>query len=748
MIRLSAIFLLLLGALARAADEPLPPGILYKPAGQETAQWLIKFDKYGDPMDDVSPPSDDAGRAMASKLSGDPLLEGAVFDVKQGPGAGRRFPVSELLDIRIENYTLDEKDSKKTLTSSEKPICGRTRDTLGKLLYCLKSTYDHINGDIAQVEGRLKSGAPFPAKTRALLEDILKQQKEMRERVGASTLALIDYHGIPRGALIVSTGAGSSGGGVPGSFKAKANTGGSPLHQTSKKSSPLAYDFLNCFWAVDKAPFAQPDAVECLVKGTELEPFSDKLKYFFMNVTPATFVQGYVEILRMTAIGRLLDSNAMYTGTALDTPACAKNFGWAFEKFGKGPKPPLKTKDPAYREGIKKSATKVQAALDAVAKLEKFYAQCLKRVPAGRTSVCVKTEEQEAAKAEIERIKAAILREMGGYPHLMAGAKKKVFDDLKYVSQFAKPGLTDDELDKLFEKSAPAVSRDMQTAADKFCKGDNTDWEDLIMMPELTDFTQTRLRELLESKDLPMGDRLSLELVLDRMKDVQRCAQVEYKMRNDDPAKVMVKIMAGVGCGLGSLGPQAIIVGPACAAAFLGTAVYDYSKANDKLKFTKACLASVSTDADPIHTSVCTASEYEGAAAAYDAAVTEVYLNGAFAAVEVVGIGLAIKHVVGLRALAAEATIPADLETASRGMRAASSIDEAESVAATARTSSKASSEAMAVTRERYAKTALQGVSKAQEGKAIELIEIFEKRGIPQNKIERYFEKLRSGCRI
>jgi hypothetical protein len=198
---------------------------------------------------------------------------------------------------------------------------------------------------------------------------------------------------------------------------------------------------------------------------------------------------------------------------------------------------------------------------------------------------------------------------------------------------------TDADFDFALLAAQESIHADYVKTLDFFCSADSeTDgWSKLVGMSALT------------------GPVLQ---AFPEFKDLQYCFEDAARWKQQSSLSSALNIA----CLLGSIGPQVVIVGPACAGILLGTGIHDYLVAKDEVNWAAACEAAHSGQKE-WDNRICTSEEYEAAVAEYDGAVTGLVLSSVFAVGE--GASLAVK---GLRAAGAVLR-PDELRAATKFMK-------------------------------------------------------------------------------
>ncbi len=517
------------------------------------------------------------------------------------------------------------------------------------------------------------------------------------------------------------------------------------------------------------------------LRSSDLGVFAPEIAYLMSNAS----IESYIEILRMEAITRFLQANRDLTGTDI-TPAMLSGgcpvFASGIERFSQKAMPgPGLLQDREYGKKMHTAAERavhLSRGINAIPRIHHTHETCSNS--AVEVEICqryhygsdhcnevlgwerAKNKEQLLVYAEKDNISAVcstpreleessleayrdeVTKNLQDYPGLAAGrdATEKPWDKRPpLLDQFA--GARDDvAVDAALAASSKQISADLVEAVNKFCgeKTHDSDWRGLVQLSQLTGSVL---------KDFPVFQSL------------QDCAV--WQDGEDEKLKSFAKIFSMFGCGVATLA-SAGVAGPACAVLFFGEAYSGWKTAKKDLDWKTVCMQANAGNPGWKNT-VCTSKDYSKAVDKYDAAVSELILNGAFAGFEVVGLGVKGIGAVAKLRRAASRLRPAELERLTRFLKDAKSPEEIEALsesleaisieraAGTGRKGTDAVELAIADARAvrsggveaRYA-VELEGATNAERAEGVRTIEALEGAGYNEDEIGLMLKKAKTGC--
>ncbi|MBI3558589.1 MAG: hypothetical protein HY074_20150 [Deltaproteobacteria bacterium] len=525
----------------------------------------------------------------------------------------------------------------------------------------------------------------------------------------------------------------------------------------------------------------QPWQVCDRLRSSELGVFTPEIAYLLSNAS----IESYIEILRMEAITRFLQANRDLTGTDI-TPAMLKNgcpvFAGGIERFSKQPMPgPGLLQDHEYGKKMHTAAERAVRevkVINTIPRIHNTHETCSNS--AGDVDICqryhrgtaycdevlsrprARNKEQLLLYAEREDFWAVcstprdleydalnayrdeVTKTLQDYPGLAAGrdATEKPWDKTPPLLDKFRWAKDDAAVDEALVASRKQVSSDLVDAINKFCTEitHDSDWRGLVQLSNLTGSVL---------KEFPVFQSL------------QDCAV--WQDSEDQKLKSFAKIFTMVGCGVATLA-SAGIAGPGCAVLFFGEAYVGWKDAKKDLNWKTLCMQANAGNPGWQNT-VCSAKDYAKAVDKYDAAVTELAINGAFAAFEAVGMGMKGVAAISKLRRAASRLRPSELGRVTKFLQSAKTPEEIEALsesldaigieraAGTGRKGTEAVDAAIADARTvrsggveaRYAHQ-LEGATDAERAQGVRTIEALENAGYTEDEIGMMLNKAKQGC--
>ncbi len=403
--------------------------------------------------------------------------------------------------------------------------------------------------------------------------------------------------------------------------KKKNDTGGSDGTQGKRARSGSLGVLKSCYNNIKGVAFSD-DEISCAIEDSPLVPFEAELD----NILSASTVLTYLDVLRMEAISAQLKSYRELTGIQ------GINIEKACKRFESGMReamsPPVDKRmvdfyqSPAYRDIVKKA---VPVAMQLVREAEE-----LRKVPSrydpygagqgpmmyGATDRMVSNPAYPPAQARLKEVEMELADMFSRLPVLSAGhdPKQPVSLELAMLNRLNGALKDDAAFAKAIDEGHGVVAKEIARSINRFCSEDEVKWDDLVTMQGLTGTVLQRFPQF---------------------KPFHDCALEKAIAAGATPT--VFYIAMGVGCTLASIGPQALVVVPACSVATLGTATYEWLEAKRKVAAVAECHT-------PGTDQVCSGQDYVAAQNAYDDAVTNLVIAGAFAGLDSVMFAGQLKH--------------------------------------------------------------------------------------------------------